>query len=58
MDGLLNGDATQNVPLKRYDTLQLYTRQEVAYLGLHRVTVRGEVQRPGNVHAKRKHAGQ
>ena len=45
--GALNGDPAQNVPLKRFDTLRLYSRQEVAYLGRRTVTVRGEVQRPG-----------
>ena len=43
----LNGDPTQNIPLKRFDILQLYTRQEVAYIGRRLVTVRGAVQRPG-----------
>ncbi|MDQ2798943.1 MAG: SLBB domain-containing protein, partial [Armatimonadota bacterium] len=43
----LDGDPTQNVVLKRFDRLQLYTRQEVAYLGRRVVTVRGAVQRPG-----------
>ena len=43
----LDGDSTQNVPLKRFDILQLYTRQQVAYIGRRLVTVRGEVQRPG-----------
>jgi len=43
----LNGDPTQNIPLKRFDILQLYTRQEVSYIGRRLVTVRGAVQRPG-----------
>ena len=43
----LDGDPAQNVPLKRFDILQLYTRQQVAYIGRRLVTVRGEVQRPG-----------
>ncbi len=43
----LDGDTTQNVPLARFDRLQLYTRPEVAYLGRRQVTVRGAVQRPG-----------
>ena len=43
----LDGDPAQNVALKRFDRLQLFTRQDVAYLGRRFVTVRGEVQRPG-----------
>jgi len=43
----LNGDPAQNIPLKRFDILQLYTRQEVSYIGRRLVTVRGAVQRPG-----------
>ena len=43
----LDGDPTQNIPLKRFDTLRLYSRQDVAYLGRRLVTVRGAVQRPG-----------
>ena len=43
----LDGDPAQNIPLKRFDILRLYSRQEVAYLGRRLVTVRGAVQRPG-----------
>ncbi len=43
----LDGDAAQNIPLKRFDILRLYTRQDVSYLGRRLVTVRGAVQRPG-----------
>ena len=43
----LDGDPAQNLALKRFDRLQLYSRQEVAYLGRRVVTVRGAVQRPG-----------
>ena len=43
----LDGDASQNVALKRFDNLRLYSRQEVAYLGRRVATVRGAVQRPG-----------
>ena len=43
----LDGDPTQNVTLRRFDRLQIYSRQEVAYLGRRVVTVRGAVQRPG-----------
>ena len=45
--GALDGDPAQNIPLKRFDILRLYTRQEVAYIGRRLVTVRGAVQRPG-----------
>jgi len=45
--GAVGGDAAQNIPLKRFDTLRLYSLQEVAYLGRRTVEVRGEVQRPG-----------
>ena len=44
---VLDGDAGQNIPLKSFDILRLYSRQEVAYLGRRLVTVRGAVQRPG-----------
>ncbi len=40
-------DQAQTIPLKRFDILQLYTRQEVSYIGRRLVTVRGAVQRPG-----------
>ena len=43
----LDGDAAQNIPLKSFDIIRLYSRQEVAYLGRRLVTVRGAVQRPG-----------
>ena len=43
----LDGDTTQNIALKRFDTLRLYSRQEVSYLGRRVATVRGAVQRPG-----------
>lgn len=43
----LDGDAAQNVRLKRFDILRLYTRQDVAYIGRRLVSVRGAVQRPG-----------
>lgn len=43
----LAGDPAQDVPLKRFDSLRIYSRQEVAYLGRRTVTVRGAVQRPG-----------
>jgi protein involved in polysaccharide export with SLBB domain len=43
----LDGDPTQNIALKRFDNLRLYSRQEVAYLGRRVATVRGAVQRPG-----------
>jgi len=43
----LDGDPAQNLPLKRFDSLRLFSRQEVAYLGRRTVTVRGAVQRPG-----------
>ena len=47
LEGILDGGAGQNVALKRFDRVRLYTRQEVAYLGRRVVTVRGAVQRPG-----------
>ena len=43
----LDGDPAQNIALKRFDNLRLYSRQEVAYLGRRVATVRGAVQRPG-----------
>ena len=43
----LDGDATQNPALTRFDRVRVYSRQEVAYLGRRVVTVRGAVQRPG-----------
>ena len=43
----LDGDGTQNIPLKSFDIIRLYSRSEVAYLGRRLVTVRGAVQRPG-----------
>ena len=45
--GALDGVAAQNVPLTRNDRLQLYSREDVSYLGRRQVTVRGAVQRPG-----------
>lgn len=47
ISGVLDGDPAQNLPLKRFDTLQLFSRQDVAYLGRRTVEVRGDVQRPG-----------
>ncbi len=45
--GALDGNETQNVRLANNDRLQIYSRQDVAYLGRRQVTVRGAVQRPG-----------
>jgi len=45
--GVLDGDPAQNLPLKRFDTLQVFSRQDVAYLGRRTVEVRGSVQWPG-----------
>ena len=44
---VLDGDPAQNLPLKRFDTLRLFSRQDAAYLGRRKVEVRGDVQRPG-----------
>jgi protein involved in polysaccharide export with SLBB domain len=43
----LDSDAAQNVPLKRFDTLRLFSRQDEAFRGRRTVEVRGDVQRPG-----------
>ena len=43
----LDGDPAQNLPLKTFDTLRVFSRQDVAYLGRRSVEVRGDVQRPG-----------
>ena len=45
--GVLDHDPAQNLLLKRFDTLRLFSLQEVSYLGRRRVEVRGDVQRPG-----------
>jgi len=45
--GALSGDPLNNIPLRRFDTLRLFSRSEVSYLGRRTVTVRGAVQRPG-----------
>ncbi|HEV2474120.1 MAG TPA: SLBB domain-containing protein, partial [Chthonomonadales bacterium] len=47
LEKALNGDKAANIPLTRWDRLRVYTRQEVAWLGEHKVEVKGAVQRPG-----------
>ncbi|CEK20570.1 SLBB domain-containing protein [Chthonomonas calidirosea] len=43
----LEGDPTANIPLQRWDKLEVYTVQQAAFMGERKVTVRGDVQRPG-----------
>jgi protein involved in polysaccharide export with SLBB domain len=40
-------DPKENMELKRWDRLKLYTRQEIAFTGFRKVEVRGAVQYPG-----------
>jgi protein involved in polysaccharide export with SLBB domain len=43
----LEGDPAANIPLQRWDKLEIYTVQQAAFMGERKVTVRGDVQRPG-----------
>ncbi|MBV9850632.1 MAG: SLBB domain-containing protein [Armatimonadetes bacterium] len=58
VDRALAHEPDANIPLARWDRLQVYTRQDVAWTGRRDVTVRGAVQRPGvytrseNMHAR------
>ena len=45
--GVLDHDPAQDLPLKRFDILRLFSLQDVSYLGRRTVEVRGDVQRPG-----------
>ncbi len=47
LEKALNGDPTANLALTRWDRLKIYTRQEVAWAGSRKITVRGPVQKPG-----------
>ena len=47
LDGALTKDPEFDIPLKRWDVLKVYSREQVAYQGNQQVTVRGPVQRPG-----------
>ena len=40
-------DPKENMEVKRWDRLKLYTRQEIAFTGFRKVEVRGAVQYPG-----------
>jgi protein involved in polysaccharide export with SLBB domain len=41
------GDPLNNITLRPFDMLRLFSRSDVSYLGRRTVTVRGAVQRPG-----------
>lgn len=43
----LKKDPKENMELKRWDRLKLYTRQEIAFTGFRKIEVRGAVQYPG-----------
>jgi len=47
LDAALDGDPAQNLPLRRFDTLQVFSLQDVSYLGRRTAEVRGDVQQPG-----------
>lgn len=42
------GDSTENRMLMKWDTLEIYTQEEAAFVGTRRVLVSGAVSRPGN----------
>lgn len=44
---VLTKDPKENMELKRWDRLKLYTRQQIAFTGFRKVEVRGAVQYPG-----------
>ena len=47
LDRALADNSSQNILLKRWDRLIVYTQQEAAFVGEKKVTLRGAVQRPG-----------
>lgn len=47
LDKALQGDPTADLPLVRWDKLEIYTQQEAAFVGTRKVTVNGAVQRAG-----------
>ena len=47
LDKALQGDPTADLPLERWDKLEIYTQQEAAFVGTRKVTVNGAVQRAG-----------
>ena len=47
LDAALANDSAQNVPLRRFDTLQVFSLQDAAYQGRRTAEVRGDVQQPG-----------
>ena len=47
VNAVLSGDPAQNLPLRRFDTLQLFSLQDVSYRGRRTAEVRGDVQQPG-----------
>jgi protein involved in polysaccharide export with SLBB domain len=44
----MQGDESQNIPLMKWDVLEVYSQQEAAFVGKRNVFVNGAVQRPGN----------
>jgi protein involved in polysaccharide export with SLBB domain len=47
LEKALSGDPSNNLPLKRWDRLRVYTREEVAWTGQREVRVLGAVRRQG-----------
>jgi len=47
VSAVLSGDPAQNLPLRRFDTLQLFSLSDVSYRGRRTAEVRGDVQQPG-----------
>ena len=43
----IEGDQTQNLPLMKWDTLEVYSQAEASFVGTRKIEVRGAVQRPG-----------
>ena len=44
----MQDDETQNIPLMKWDVLEVYSQQEAAFVGTRQVYINGAVQRPGN----------
>ena len=43
----IEGDQTQNLPLMKWDTLEVFSQAEASFVGTRKIEVRGSVQRPG-----------
>ena len=52
----IENDPQNNIPLMKWDSLEMYSRSEAAFVGTRKIEVRGAVQRRRRVRVQPEHA--